>query len=395
MIEPGREPVIEIEEEIEAGFALVPTTKTTSADFGLLWEQAYHNEEDLRAAWILGRDQWLRLKENKSGSAHTRRSYEQGSGEWIEFVATLLHANGQPVMLWQVTSAHVRAWQAVLSDRGLAPSTVNQRLAACSSWYSFMASERVMVNGYEISPFMDRAGRFRSNPFAGSNVQRARVEQYGKARILTANETQKLINFLQAKSHLLTGARNYALLLTYLMTGYRNVEVVSLRWGAIRPNRNQPGTWVCEWRGKGGKSESDPLPLRVYHAITHYLKLAGRDPATMDAEEYIFAPLITHNQRNLRNNSGEPSPHISTKQAEVILHTALKRAGVERPTRVRIHDLRHTFAHQYRRRNKDLETLRARLHHESLATTGIYVREVLEDPVDDYSEGLYQGLLGL
>lgn len=397
MLEPRREPRVEVVTgEAEAQFGLISLQQ--EAGFAPQWAQAYRwaefDEEKMYWLWVDLRDAWLRTKESKSGSAHTRRSYEHATAQWLEFVASLAGADGRPARPWEATAEHVRRWQEELTLKGLKPASVNQRLAACSSWYAFMGRERHLVNGVEVSPFMDRFGRFRSNPFAGSNVQRAKVEQYGHARILTAAETQRLINFLQEKSHTLTGARNYALLLAYLMTGYRNNEVVSMRWGAIRPNRNQPGAWVCEWRGKGGKSESDPLPLRVYHAIVYFLKLSGRDPEALQPDDYIFTPIITHNLKNLNNSSGRAAAHISTKQAECILHTALRRAGVERPTEVRVHDLRHTFAHQYRRRNKDLEALRARLHHESLATTGIYAREVLDDPVDDYSEGLYQGLLG-
>lgn len=393
MSESRREPQVEIVTEEESYALALPQKQTADVSFAELWSNAYtSSEEGLRAAWIVGRDDWLRTKEGKSGSRHTRRSYEHGSGEWIEFIATLRHGDGSPVKLWQATAEHVRSWQQHLDERGLAGSSINQRLAACSSWYSFMGRERFIVNGFEISPFMDRAGRFRSNPFAGSNVQRAPTEQYGHARILTNRESDRLLTYLQDRSHTVTGSRNYALILCYLLTGYRNNEVVSMRWGAIRPNRNQPGAWVVEWTGKGGKSENDPLPNRVYYALIHYLQMSGRDPDALPAEEHIFQPIVTHGQRNLRNVTGKAAPHISTKQAETILHTALRKAGVENPTEVRVHDLRHTFAHRFRRNNSDLESLRARLHHESLATTGIYAREVLEDPVDDYSEGVYQSM---
>lgn len=388
------EPAVEIVNEEETQYALtLPQKHADGVGFAELWRSAYvSSEEGLRAAWIVGRDDWLRTKEGKSGSKHTRRSYEHGSGEWIEFIATLRHADGQPVKLWQATAEHVRGWQLHLEACGLAGSSINQRLAACSSWYSFMGRERFMVNGYEISPFMDRAGRFRSNPFAGGNVQRAPTQRFGHARILTNGESDRLLTYLQARSHTLTGSRNYALILCYLLTGYRNNEVVSLCWGAIRPNRNQPGAWVVEWSGKGAKRENDPLPNRCYYALIHYLRTSDRDPDRLAPEAYIFKPLVTHGLRNLRNANGKPPAHISTKQSETILHTALRNAGVERPTEVRVHDLRHTFAQRFRRNNRDLEALRARLHHESLATTGIYAREVLEDPVDDYSEGVYQSM---
>jgi site-specific recombinase XerD len=220
-------------------------------------------------------------------------------------------------------------------------------------------------------------------------------ERYGHARILSGKETEKLLNFLETSQTTTTGARNYALLLSYLMTGYRNHEVVSLQWQSIRANRNQPGAYIIEWRGKGGKSQSDPCPNRVYHAIIAWIKKSGRNPETMSPEEFIFTPIVTHGQSNLKNQKENPteetnSRHISEKQVQAILNNTLKRSNI--PGKMRVHDLRHTFAHRFRKQSGDVELLRQRLHHESLATTSIYAREFLDDPVDTWSEGLYQNL---
>lgn len=390
----GSMPGSEVEVVPEEQYAIVlPERAAGATSFAAMWGGAYEGaEETLRRVWDRLRDAWLKTKQGKSGSLHTRRSYEYATAEWLDYLATLRHGDGRPVKPWEATADHVRLWQEHLSEeRGLAPSSVNQRLAACSSYYTFVIREKGLVDGVEVSAFMDRTGKTRSNPFNGGNVQRARTKQYGHARVLTPVETSRLISYLDQHKGTLTGARNYALLITYLMTGYRNHEGVSMKWGSIRPNRKQPGAFVFEWQGKGGKSQNDPLPPRVYHAITHYLKVSGRCPEEMGAEEYIFVPLVTHNVRNLRNVEGV-SGHLSEKSAVRILRTALAKAGVANPEGVRLHDLRHTFAHRYRQGNGDLEALRERLHHESLATTGIYAREVLDDPVDDYSESLYQNL---
>ena len=52
-----------------------------------------------------------------------------------------------------------------------------------------------------------------------------------------------------------------------------------------------------------------------------------------------------------------------------------------------MHDLRHTFAHAHHSAFKDLEALRRLLHHESISTTGIYIRN-MEDPVDSHSQAV-------
>jgi site-specific recombinase XerD len=378
----------------EEQYAIVLPAVRQADGFAAMWSGAYAGaEEGMRRLWDRLRDAWLKTKFTKSDSLHTRRSYEYGSAEWLDYLATLRHGDGKPVKPWEATAEHVRMWQEHLTESGLGPASVNQRMAACSSFYTFVIQERGLVDGVEVTAFMDRTGRTRANPFAGSNVQRARTSAYGHARVLTTAETGKLITYLDERKGTMLGARNYALILTYLLTGYRNHEVVSMQWGKIRPNRNQPGAWVYEWRGKGNKTQSDPLPSRVYHALIHFIKASGRHPDELGPDEYIFIPLVTHGLANLANSkAGQELGHLSDKAAGRILGTVARLAGLERPNALRVHDLRHTFAHRFRRGNRDLEALRERLHHESLATTGIYVREVLDDPVDDYSETLYQNM---
>lgn len=381
------------EVETEETYAMVLPEPNPQATFAAVWSGAYEGaEEGMRRLWDRLRDAWLKAKEQQSDSKHTRRSYEYASSEWLDFLATLRHPDGHPVKPWEATTDHVRTWQGyLLDDCELSPATVNQRLAACSSFYSFVIRERGLVDGIEVSAFMDATGKTRVNPFSGGNVQRARTKIYGNSRVLSPKESSALLEFLEQKQNTLTGARNNALMITFLLTGYRNHEVVSMKWGNIRPNSKQPGAWVFEWSGKGGKRQNDPFPPRCYHAILHYLKVSGRDPEEMGADDYIFVPVITHNVANLKNVK-EAKGHLSEKSAIRILRTVLKKAGVANPDQVRIHDLRHTFAQRYRHANKDMEALRERLHHESLATTGIYAREILDEPIDDYSEKLYQNL---
>jgi len=391
------EPMVVVDGEIVEETALAPVRPLAPANgFAQLWAGAYAGaDEQLGRAWEKLRDAWLRNKFRKSESPETRRSYETAVGMWLDLLTTLRHEDGRPVHPWEVTSYHVEIWQGQMEAEGLAPTTINQRLAACSSFYSFVSQETALINGIEISAFMDATGKTRSNPFKGSNVQRAKVAPYGKARPLSKVETKQLLEYLDAKKHQPLGSRNYALITVYLLTGYRNSEVVRLRWGDIKPNPSQPGSYVINWKGKGGKKEREEFPARAYHAIEHYLKTVGRWQVAED--EFIFRPLLTHGEGNLRNQrpagDGAENRHMSSKAALRTLRTALRRAGIKDPEGVRIHDLRHTYAKRFQEAFRDLQKLRGRLHHSSLSTTDIYTREVLADPVDDWSETVYQGML--
>ena len=395
--------VVGVIEEEETALAIPQPTAPAGNPFATMWAGAYAGAEgQLHRAWEKLREQWLRSKFRMSESDETRRSYETAINLWLDFLTTIRHPDGRPVQPWEVTSYHVEAWQSKLEIEGLAPTTINQRLAACSSFYSYVAAEKALVQGVEISAFMDATGKTRANPFKGNSVQRAKVKPYGKARPLSRKETRQLIEFLDAKKDQITGSRNYALITTYLLTGYRNREVVNLRWGDIKPNPSQPGSFVINWMGKGGKKEREEFPARAYHAICHYLRITGRwnpgGEGHIEEDDYIFRRLITHGEKNLRNQSpvGDEATEnrpLSSKSVLNTLRTALKRAGIKDPEGVRVHDLRHTYAKMFNEAVKDIQRLRGRLHHSSLNTTDIYTREVLDDPVDDWSEKVYQGML--
>ena len=359
-------------------------------------------ERGMLTLWVRLRDQWLAMQESDA----TRRSYATGTMQWLEWL------NEQDVYPWDVTTSHVRAWQTWLEASGNAPASVNQRLSAVSSWYQFVINEVHLVDGIERSAFNDRSGATRANPFKVGNLKRPKVTQYGKAAPLHPATVQRLFDHLRSRQETLTGSRNYALILTHLLTASRGSEIVRLRWGDIRPNRNQPGSFVFAWTGKGDKAETSPFPADAYHAIVAHLKIAGRwlpgHPNDISDDDYIFIPLVTHGLANLRNVGDNTSPlpggrgaggegqknnapHLSPKSVQRILQSSLRAAGCDDWADYRVHDLRHTFAHAFHAQFGDLESLRKLLHHESIATTGIYIRN-MDDPVDKHSQAILSQL---
>lgn len=354
------------------------------------WRVAENSAQyKMLAEWSKLREKWLRTKGRRS--AETRRSYEHATASWFRHLASLQTYGDEMVFPWLATSDHVRSWQQEMIDAGRSVRTVNQRLAACSSLYTFVIREKFMVDGVEMSLFIDRSGRTRENPFR-SNIERDKADPYSKEkRILSRKETSQVIDYLVGRSKTLEGARDYALILSYLLTGYRNREVVSMTWG--RFSTDGVNVWY-DWKGKRGKENLDAFPLRAYQVILAYLRASGRDVQSMVASDFIFVPITTHGLKNLAHATGEPAVgHLHTASVNRILFKVLSNAKIKNPDECRVHDLRHTFAYHFRQGEKDLEKLRMRLHHEDLSTTGIYAREVLDRPIDDWSEKLFQGML--
>jgi site-specific recombinase XerD len=198
------------------------------------------NDEWMAVQWSNLHEAWLNfVAAKRSGSAHTETNYRRATRQWREFVATLRQEAGPdagfPVKLWQVDAGHVRQWQAALAAAGNGDTTINLKLSAVSSFYSFIINERRMVGGVEMCLFADARGNARANPFRFGNVQRPKATTESvRAKPLQPAEIGKLFAWLQARQHTLTGARNYALILAYSETGFRNAEVIRMQWKHIR-----------------------------------------------------------------------------------------------------------------------------------------------------------------
>ena len=370
---------------------MLPAVQTSDVDvLSAEWRVATNSAQyKMLAKWSELREKWLSTKGRKS--AETRRSYEHATRGWFRYLAGLPTYGDEPIFPWLATSEHVRGWQGEMIGDGRSVRTVNQRLAACSSLYTFVIREKFMIEGVEMSLFIDRSGRTRENPFR-TNIERDKADPYSKEkRILSRKETGQVIEYLVSRSKTLVGMRDYALILAYLLTGYRNREVVTMTWG--RFSTDGVNVWY-DWRGKRGKEKLDAFPMRAYQTILAYLRASGRDPQTMKSLDWIFVPVTTHGCKNLAHATEDPQDgHLHTASVNRILYKVLSNAGIREPERCRVHDLRHTFAYHFRQNEKDLEKLRDRLHHEDLGTTGIYAREVLDRPIDDWSEKLFQGML--
>lgn len=355
----------------------------------------------LRNAWDEQRDKWLSAKGKKS--ACTRRAYEDATRRFVAFVG---------LDWWLVTADHVRAWQEDMEQAGLSPATVNQRLSAVSSFYSWVIREQKLdAHGVERSLFFDAQGRTRSNPFRANNLDRVQPRKIGGSRAIGPAVLVHMINDINVRT--LEGARDCALLKVFLLTGWRSDETLKLKWGDIRPNDQRPGEWIAAWSGKGGKEQDDAFPVACYGAIVHYLTLAGRwapgQPGHIQPGDYIWQPIRDHGTHNFpnvaasplaqlgRGAGGEGQRHISPTQANNILRKHLRRAlrktgltKAEAATRAHtyhVHNLRHTFAHNMRKAKFDVLAISKRMHHANIAITQRYL-DSLEAPVDDYSQAL-------
>jgi site-specific recombinase XerD len=368
-------------------------------------------KEDWAILWDRAAAQWLATYK----SPHTRRNYQRALDDW----KTYLWQQHAIRHLWLVTGEHVAAWLHHLLTIGtaltqnpepMAAASANNRLASVSSYYTYITNHTRIIDGQEISLFIDAAGNRRANPFRTGNLDRPKVQQYGHSNPIHHTAMLDIFQHIEQKGDKKTLAdlRDFALLLTFYRTGWRADEVLTMTWGRIRPRNDDQG-FVFQWRGKGNKEGKRALPERCYHAIVAYLKADGRyipgHEQHIDDNDYIFRPLRTGGVSNLNPAIKlEHNRHITQSTANEILrrhlarhYTRLLRASGERDrklikqqakekaARYHLHSLRHSLAHELYEATGDLLRVSRQLNHSSIETTRIYV-DSLKDPVDDYTD---------
>jgi site-specific recombinase XerD len=308
---------------------------------------------DRMQAWAEAFTLWLESRR----SVNTRRAYHAA---WREFLA---FCERQP---WDATRTDVARWVEELRKQRLSEATINQRVAALSSFYEYCRDEYEVVN-----PDGRRAALHDSNPAASKSL-RTKVNPYGKASYLDVSEARALLRAIPKDS--VQGLRDYALFLFYLSTGRRNSEARMLRWGDFEKSG---GKIYYRWSGKGKKNKRFECPKTVYEVMLAYLRAAGRLEGMRD-EDYIFTALNDMAGRFPQVEAETWNPHaqpLSMRFVGSLLKKYCRRAGLD-ATKIHVHTLRHTAAMLRKEAGAGVEDICQFLAHSSLAITQIYLHEV-------------------
>jgi integrase/recombinase XerD len=118
------------------------------------------------------------------------------------------------------------------------------------------------------------------------------------------------------------------------------------------------GAWIHVAR-KGRRQTRLPLSKEVGQAIVTYLQ-EGRPPASTDT-------LLLRSRAPFRGFRAHPA-------VSVIVASAMRRAGIKRPSRGAAHLLRHSIASAMLRHGASLQEISALLRHRSIETTEIYAK---------------------
>jgi len=252
----------------------------------------------------------------RAGSApRTRRAYRSDLSQLAEW------ARGHGEDPAQIGYRSLRRYAAMLSERGLAPSTVARKLAAVSGLFATLARDGVRDE----------------NPAELLSAPRRRR---GLPRVLRTDEAATLLDRIPASTPLTL--RDRALFELAYGCGLRAEELCGLDRESLDFDAE-----TLRVLGKGGRVRLVPVGEVALRAVTIYLE-RGR-------------PVLAASGRRLAGTDVRRRLSGWTREAGL-------GPGVSP------HTLRHSYATHLLERGADLRAIQELLGHSSLATTQLYTR---------------------
>jgi integrase/recombinase XerC len=312
------------------------------------------------------------LANERGASEHTVRAYAR---EVRNFAAYLEETLGKGAGIGTVEHLHIRAYLAVLYERGLTKSSAARALAAVRSWFKWLAKEGKVAQNpallvstpkrplhlprvpsmEEVNRVLDSLEGKQAN--GGANVVRSHPSQTarrighpdGKGGSEESEEASAWPERDRVIFELLYGC------------GIRNSELVGLNMGSVR--------WKDDAilvRGKGKKERLVPLGEEAAAALRVFLPLREAKLAAAGKGKLIHdGPLVT----NLRMRG---DCRLTTRSVGRIVKAIALSRGLAAD--VHPHTLRHAFGTHMLEEGADLRAIQEMLGHERLSTTQRYTQ---------------------
>lgn len=263
-------------------------------------------------------------------SENTAAAYGRDLRQWLAF------CNGRGLDPLTVRRGHADAYGRWLQhERGLSGRTVARKLAATSSWYTYLVEEEVLD----------------SNRVALANRPEINRGE-SSTRSLTESEARAMVH-AAVHDHGRQRERSAAIIALMLTVGPRVAEVAALSVSSLGFERGMRTVRIV---GKGGKVRLRHLPELAAELLDAYLAVRG--PAA--------GPLFV-------TSSGRP---MLTDAIEDLVKRIARQAGLHRPETVTPHSLRHTFATLAQERGASRDEIQDALGHASAETTRVYLHAV-------------------
>jgi integrase/recombinase XerC len=284
------------------------------------------------------------LQCEKRYSAHTIKAYKT---DIYQLLADLEIDEEKIVAL---THKELRLWCSNLMERGLTARSVNRKISAVSTLYSFLVRQG-LIEQNPVDKVINPKSRKRL-PFFYDEVQMRKVLD---ANVITdaVEENKKYI-----------AQRNHTIMELLYGTGMRRAELVGLCIADINIDRQ-----CIKVLGKGSKERIIPLSPLLIKELTLYMNVYKQF-----FDLYTDMPLFL-------NAKGKA---MSAHEVYLVVHNTLKNQGIS--GKKSPHVLRHSFATHLLNNGADLNSIKELLGHSSLRTTQVYTHNDIDKLLRSYSQ---------
>ncbi len=200
--------------------------------------------------------------------------------------------------------------------------------------------------------------------------------------ILESEEIHQMLSI--PNTRYLTSLRNKAIISLMVNCGLRISEVINLKPGDINPSKG----YLRVIDGKYGVDRDIHIPENTVILLKQWKK---RKPDS----NYFFSTVRdnkaggTYTRKHKGKTwtidySSNKGDQLKVRTVQSMIKNITSKAGISK--NVSPHTLRHTFATNFYRQTKDIETLRQILGHSDISTTSIYVTLANIDVVNGMKE---------
>lgn len=310
------------------------------------------------------------LESERGASEHTVRAYTR---EVQNFAAWLVETLGEEGDIRSVEHTHVRAYLAVLYDRGLTKASAARALAAVRSWFRWMAKEGIVEQNPATLVATPKLPKHLPRVPSAEEVNRVldAIENVS-AKPPAAKKAGKKSAKSADKEYTGWPERDRVIWELLYGCGIRNSELVGINLLDIHWSND-----AILVRGKGRKERYVPLGDAVAEAVRAYLP--HREAKLRNGKAALIAdgPLLI-------NQSARGSARLTTRSVGRIVKAIAIQRGL--PADVHPHTLRHAFGTHMLEEGADLRAIQELLGHERLSTTQRYTQLTVGQVQQVYDE---------
>jgi site-specific recombinase XerD len=278
-------------------------------------------------------------------SKHSLKAYGR---DLTDFVRQMEAQGVEPL---KVTADHVKLYKRALLEGGMARATVARRLSVLRGTYKQLAAKGLV--GWETA----------------QDISAISAPKVRKNATPSLTQKQAILLLEAIPNGTLQGARDFALMSVFFLTGCRVSAVVGARVGDLETDGVEHYLHVTEKRGKRARK----ILLDAARAVLAYVEQAG---IAGDREGPLFRPVRPDGGGFLRR-------HLDRKTPWRLVKTYCRAAGIDPHVLGRrgigVHSLRKTAINDVIRNGAQMHEVREFAGHSDIRTTELYFVRKEED----------------